>query len=351
MSGQARRLRDEVGIGTHTMLNVYLDQNKWISLALAHHGKPGGETHRDVLAAANEAVQQGHARFPLSMSHYMETWNRRDDASRRELSSTMWLLASAPEFVGPYTMLCFEDIIRFELEACLAQRQQLPPLVPPAIFGDGFGHIITDPTWRRITPDAFADAPPAAASLVDALRAAAERSKEWFILCKDSLGEDVSDENEGAYFRVSQSFLQLEHTLQEHFRQQGYSRRRRRVELARQIVFRVLDIIADVVQRTRADPRALGDSNNDDEVIALVTALPTLRVHFEALALSFDNPQFPRARGDMDDVVALSCATVHCDIVVAERTWGDMIKRTRLPEEHGTIVINDLRELIPLLRQ
>lgn len=58
------------------MLRVYLDQNKWIDLARAAHGRPGGESHRDALDLLRYATEQYLVSLPLSMAHYFETWKR-----------------------------------------------------------------------------------------------------------------------------------------------------------------------------------------------------------------------------------------------------------------------------------
>ena len=221
--------------------------------------------------------------------------------------------------------------------------------VPPPIFGDGWEHVIADPTWRQIKPDPFVGARLELAPLWTVMNAAAERLKEKATLFKDALGEEVRDENVDAYFNVTKSFMKLEHEIRDLFQQHGLSKQKRRAWLARQVVLQMMDIIREVVQRTKADPQLLGNGAIDDEVIQLVTALPSQRVYLEAMAISFDNLQFPRARGDMDDLGSLSCATVYCDVVVAEKTWGSMIKRTTLAQEYGTTVLYDLQELIPLL--
>lgn len=41
------------------------------------------------------------------------------------------------------------------------------------------------------------------------------------------------------------------------------------------------------------------------------------------------NPQFAWAIGDLNDMMALGTAAAYCDIVVAEKKWGDVLQRNR----------------------
>jgi len=75
------------------MKRVYFDQNKWIDLAAARQGLAKGERYQDVLAVVEAGVERGLASFPLSSFHYIETANRRQWRSRRELAAVMAALS------------------------------------------------------------------------------------------------------------------------------------------------------------------------------------------------------------------------------------------------------------------
>jgi hypothetical protein len=47
----------------------------------------------------------------------------------------------------------------------------------------------------------------------------------------------------------------------------------------------------------------------------------------------------------MNDVAYNACAVVHCDVIVTERFWADMLRRSRLNVEHDTVVLNDVSDL------
>src|SRR5947208_16567457 len=62
---------------------LYLDENKWIDLARAHYGKPGGEPFRDALWAVEAAVGVGTLVVPFSVVNAIEAAAPRG-AGRRE---------------------------------------------------------------------------------------------------------------------------------------------------------------------------------------------------------------------------------------------------------------------------
>ncbi len=51
----------------------------------------------------------------------------------------------------------------------------------------------------------------------------------------------------------------------------------------------------------------------------------------------------------MNDLSALSRAIVYCDVVVTERVWADIVRRTALERRFNTTVLRDLAELVPLV--
>ncbi len=94
---------------------VYLDQNKWIALARLWHGKKDSSVEGSTLTALLEAVEDGSAVFPLSVSHYMETWKNGDPGRRRRLAEFMVKLSQLT------TMAPIQAIVRHELEVELAR--------------------------------------------------------------------------------------------------------------------------------------------------------------------------------------------------------------------------------------
>jgi hypothetical protein len=55
------------------------------------------------------------------------------------------------------------------------------------------------------------------------------------------------------------------------------------------------------------------------------------------------------APNDLNDVVYLPVAAVHCDVVVTERQWANRLTRAGVPRRHGTKVLSDLEDLTAVL--
>lgn len=68
---------------------LYLDQNKWIDLARAHYGKPGGEQLKPCLEAVRTAVKSGKLLVPFSVTNAIESLIPRDEDRRKRLADFM----------------------------------------------------------------------------------------------------------------------------------------------------------------------------------------------------------------------------------------------------------------------
>jgi hypothetical protein len=53
----------------------------------------------------------------------------------------------------------------------------------------------------------------------------------------------------------------------------------------------------------------------------------------------------PVGRNDLTDLLFLAVAIPYCDIVVTERFWADIARRTTLLETYSTVVLTNLAEL------
>src|SRR5688572_2735039 len=72
---------------------IYLDQNRWIELSRAFHGRPGGERFTRVVELALQCSSRNVLAFPLSGHHYRETWKDRNYERRKRLALVMSLVS------------------------------------------------------------------------------------------------------------------------------------------------------------------------------------------------------------------------------------------------------------------
>jgi hypothetical protein len=98
-----------------TLKIVYLDQNHWIELSKAVHGKDTPPQTHDVLNCIRQAKASGGAVFPLSLAHYYETLKKSAPDRRQRLTAVM------RELSGGQTISDIRNVVRHEIEVSLGQ--------------------------------------------------------------------------------------------------------------------------------------------------------------------------------------------------------------------------------------
>src|ERR1035437_724388 len=119
------------------MRTIYLDQNHWIGLPRVAHGRGGSADVGHVLQVLRTAKVERCACFPLSLSHYMETWKHEVPERRERLAQFML------ELSGGETVASSRIVVRHELESALARLFPLRVQPRPLEFvGHGLSHAI-----------------------------------------------------------------------------------------------------------------------------------------------------------------------------------------------------------------
>jgi hypothetical protein len=115
---------------------LYLDQCKWIDLARAYHGRPGGESFHDALEATQRAVASGKLLIPFSLVNAAETAAAPDRDRRNRPAEFLVQLSRG------YTILPFTATIGWEMANALRQllRRGSPIHVRYSLIGQGIGH-------------------------------------------------------------------------------------------------------------------------------------------------------------------------------------------------------------------
>lgn len=312
------------------MLRVYLDQNKWIDLARARTGV--SDEFVGVLECARFGVEIGAVSFPLSLIHYMETWNTRSSRRRLDLAMTMVALSRF------HTMAVQRALITAELTRALNSALGRPAVQNVQVFGVGFSHASGRPRNVFMPPDGY-QYPPGVRAQVS----------EW----GTNLLEWVALSGPGVDLPVEGIDLEPARMVSEQYRR-GQS------EGAKRLVGQAPgDVEAQVFAEDLFDLLDTGRDRLDEwgitieeimslsgtELDAFWSAVPTQDAMYRLRRLKLQNPQHPWKKGDLADIGALSCAVVYCDIIVTEREWAHFLRRSGLPERHSTVVLDDLAEL------
>ncbi len=114
----------------------------------------------------------------------------------------------------------------------------------------------------------------------------------------------------------------------------------------------LVDILApvnDALARARIDPDRFIDALGRDGLTAFVRDLPTRSVTVDLLRDKHAQGQQKWEPNDLNDVVYLPVAAVHCDVVVTEKQWANRLRRAGVPRRYGTTVLHDLKELTDVL--
>jgi hypothetical protein len=297
------------------MKRIYLDQRDWIGLMKASRGDRDSARFRDVLAVVEFASTNGLASFPLSSAHYIETYRRGDPISRRQLGSTMASISRFHAIAGPSRLL------PAELDAALSARFGRPTRPQPAqVFGTGVHHAFNRPEVRLPDLSQLAEAGLAPSDV----RAVVEHeviAGPPFRLPAFGIGQPSPAGGE--------SFASREQTLTQQFIEHGDPDLPRR-----QAIFtEVSDLIENYwrqFQDAGVDPRELADLG-PDAVTEFIQSQPVRGLVCELRRRAHANPQFPWEANDLDDMIFLAIGAVHCDVVVGDKKWTDLIRRCKAP--------------------
>lgn len=130
----------------------------------------------------------------------------------------------------------------------------------------------------------------------------------------------------------------------------GWDKKRRldQAMLANELVD-ILEPVNDALARAGLDLSGFAETLGRDGLKAFLRDLPTRSVTFDLLRDKHAQGQQKWEPNDLNDVVYLPVAAVHCDVVVTERSWANRLVRAGIPRRYGTRVLHDLAALTAVL--
>jgi len=314
---------------------VYLDQNKWIELAQASLGRSKSQHLREVLEILRGARDLNLACFPVAFSHYIETHKHRNPERRASLAAFM------RDMSGGLTIAAYPHLIRYEIDAALYKR--FPGRVTPDhlaslnLLGKGLSHAAGIPRFRLVLPDA--DLTGDQAKLWRLIKAQIEDIYEEDMLSGTSrfTGEEAPRADLSApELAFKQHLDQLASRLQP-----LDAETRERVLHATALVDIVQPLNEALVRHSISwiDFLALGE----DGVSDFVEDLPTKRLDIGLQREWAKNSGLRAKRSELIDWGQVGPMVMYCDVVVTEKLFADLVKRTRI--EHRAAVLTNLRHL------
>ena len=317
---------------------TYLDQNHWIELSRAAHGRACRTETPNVLDALRKARASGRATFPLSLAHYLETLKHHAPDSRARLATFML------ELSGGMTVASLQAVVRHEIEVAL--ERWFPGRVVPAAFeflGAGLTHTLGKRFGFRL------EWPPEANDISASQRTAFEQSV--LAMAEHSLLSGVLP-NGNSLDPGSVKDL----TPDRHFKTalaewRGVASQHSSDELERMIYAITLNDIKNSVWEV------LAHHNIYVEEFALLGEhrwrmflddMPSRRADMHLRRQWAKNPSLkPKDSGsDLNDWAYLGVAVSYCDIVVTEKQMDDLFYRGF--ETRATVVpqLGQLPELV-----
>jgi hypothetical protein len=320
----------------------------WISLSAAALGREKAAAHQDVLLLARAAASSGAVSFPLSVTHYQETANRRDWTSRRDLATIMLELSRGHAIAPQNTLIEVE--IEHGIERFFGVALGAQPIRP---FGQGSEHATGRPLppWEP-PPDIQATIP---SEVLWNLRRLFETQAEGVLLA--GLPPDLEAQarkrapewNPTAHLEVGARAAREQDEARAHRRAAGFNKG---VNAKNYFAFQAFDewlsVFNEVLVRARIPPDSLLKLGAAG-MTHLLQHIPTLWAASEFRRHRSTSSQAVLVSNDLMDQLALPQAVVYCDIVVTERQHATAFRKLGLAEEHGTVLLHDLSELLPHL--
>lgn len=310
------------------MKRVYLDQNKWIDLMRAKQGRPAGQSFQDAFIVARAGVEQGLVSLPLSHIHYMEVYHRGNWQSRHRLADVMAEL-SRFHAIAPQA-----DVVPAEIDRALNERFGRPRQPRPLqVFGVGLRHASGEDDLQLELPD---DLP------IQFQQEVADQF-ELAMLRGPAANTPLPWLDTTAHRHVATNYQQAEQKLSEKLKREGWGKgdKLRRVMLASALVD-ILEVLNEAMEDARVSA---------DELIALgEEGMTAFLENIPSRWVLYEMRRDLHARGhheshDVADLAALSIAIAYCDVVVTEKQWVHVLKRAKVDDKMGTVLLSDLTKL------
>ena len=308
---------------------VYLDQRDWITLARQYYGRTDDKEIADVLAFVREASSAGIVSFPLSSVHYEETWRQRDPGRRQRLGAFM---AEISHF---HTIADAPSLLEAEVHTSLCEMVGLKPTNRPRPFGLGVAHAFnTD----KLSLFAAADAERHVIAQIGAEALFEFREAALLVGPPERLpANGIALPTR----KFAQRQLDFERETAQKLQGWGHnSDRAHRLVLAQESQD-IVELVNDEAAGSRIDMWSYISSRRTltEFMLSLAAKGAICRLRMSA----HEDPRFRWHIGDLNDMTALGTAAGYCDVVVAEKRWGSILRR-HAAHLHAKVTSN-LREM------
>jgi hypothetical protein len=312
---------------------VFLDQNHWIYLAKAYHGKPHRPGHKGLLYPLLAAVNRDEVRLPINYLHMIELLRAGSTKRRLDLAEVF------ERFARGWYIAAWSHILPRELDRAIAQVLELPTVPPPPeVFGRGLFYGLP-PSSREDLRRTFGTSTFAKLELI------AELPGSTLDIVAFPNEEGRGHQNASIAERSRQDSAAIEKDRKV-FRSEPKALHRR-AKMAR-YTLSLQDQLRDSLSSVGQSLDSFF-SRSTEFAVRFWSEVPSLHVDCE-LTLYRDR-QWSRAidPNDLDDLGHPALSVPYCAAVVVERFWARALAETGVARKYATVVCTGLEELRTLI--
>ena len=331
---------------------VYLDQWVWIRLARAANGEPREASDLLVLAAVQDAAEEGVA-FPLSTTHHIETSKITNPRQRLDIARTMASISHCR------TLRARKVLLRHQMLHAMHLTFGRPAFPPQAAGSPRHGRPLG--VRRRARPMVLrgpdgAGGPGHDQGMPEFLRKANQLTE--MMLLAGPGDEEIGELREHYGYRpeamdvVEADRLDWEASYVEILAEHPASKAELRVRLqARELIHEHQAMFQALLGEYRINlNREVGYNPDQPNVsrrrmVAFADAVPSLRIAVDLKVELFRGAAKPWSMNAIHDIDALSMAVPYCHVVVPDREMASLLSRSRSAERHRTQIITALPDL------
>jgi hypothetical protein len=331
---------------------VYLDQWVWIRLARAANGEPREDSDPQVLAAVQDAAENGVA-FPLSTTHHIETSKITNPRNRLDVARTMASISHCR------TLRARKVLLRHQMLHAMHLAFGRPAFRPqaPDVLGTGTRWAFDGEPGPLVLrgPDGLVD--PATIDGMPEFLRKANQFAELMILAGPG-DEEVGILRQQYGYRpevmieVEANRLEWESSYVDLLADHPASRAELRVRLqARELLHEHLAMYMALTSEYRINlSREVGYNPHRPNVsrrrmVSFGDTIPSLRIAVDLKVELFRNATKAWTMNAIHDIDALSMAVPYCHVVVPDREMTNLLSRSGTGPRHGTKIITTLSEL------
>ena len=315
---------------------IYLDQNHWINLLRTKLGiSSQNQIEKRTLNAILNASKDGSAIFPISNTHLIETYKKRDSQKREQLLDFMIELSNG------YGIVTYIAIQKFEIRQAVLKQAGLPTKdIRQYVIGKGFPFIMGN---RPEIVNKDGTKPNFSKEINDKIKEATYCIETFKLFVKNN---ECIEAIRDCLKKEEQLVKDIEDRIKRDMNFVKDKDLRKRFTLFRLFYEIIIPEMEKVANELCLDPWDITPNGVTKKwAYDFIQNIPSL---YTSWILQFRRDvqcQGKIKSSDINDITALSIAIPYCDIVVTEKMWADIAHKEKLDKIYNTTILSSLNNL------